>query len=129
MVLTILGLGVGFLTLMGVGGWLVVKMVFNYLDRQVELATRELDLEERKVATQEQRQRSPAVPKAIPSDLYRRITKWDSPDAQDAERKVLLDLYNEFHDAPDPWVEVRAHLPQEPSDELPAEMFTGLPQT
>ncbi len=87
------------------------------------LRSRALDLKERELKTQESRQRSPAVPTSIPSDLYRRITKWESPDAQDAERKVLLDLYSEFRDAPDPWVEVRAHLSPEPSDQLSDDIF------
>lgn len=107
----------------------VLAAVALHLAADRALRTRALDIEERKVAIQENRGKSPAIPKAIPSDLYRRITKWDSPEAQDAERKILLDLYNEFHDTPDPWVEVRSHLPAEPSDEMPQEMFTGMLQS
>lgn len=107
----------------------VLVAVTLHLSADRALRTRALDIEERKVAIQENRGKNPTLPKAIPSDLYRRITKWDSPEAQDAERKILLDLYNEFQDAPDPWVEVRSHLPAEPSDELPQEMFTGMLQS
>ncbi len=88
------------------------------------LASRALDLSERKIALLEKTARGPAIPLSIPPDLYRRITKWGNAEAQESERKVLLDLYQEFQDAPDPWVEVRAHLSPEPLDELPAEMFT-----
>ncbi len=86
--------------------------------------TRMLDLAERRLILMENATRSASPPRGLPPDLYRRITKWGNADAQEAERKVLLDLYFEFADAADPWVEVRAHLPPEPSDDLPAEMYT-----
>ncbi len=89
------------------------------------LASRALDLSERKIRVLEVHAQGPAIPKAIPPDLYRRITSWQDQEAQEAERKILLDLYQEFRDSPDPWVEVRAHLPKAPhDDDLPTEMFT-----
>lgn len=97
------------------------------LDAQARLQSRKLDLEERALIAQEQRQRNPAVPVAIPSDLYRRITRWGSSDAQNDERTTLLDLYNEFRDAGDPWAEVRAHLPTEPDDRASDTIYAGGP--
>ncbi len=87
----------------------------TYAERELE--SRKLDLKERALVAQEQRQKSAAPPTSIPPDLVRRIMRWESPDAQDGERKVLLDLYYEFRDCADPWVEVRAHLAPEPNDE------------
>ncbi len=89
------------------------------------LISRALDLSERKITLLEKATRGPAIPLSIPPDLYRRITKWGNAEAQEAERKVLLDLYQEFQDAPDPWVEVRVHLSPEPNEALPESLFTG----
>jgi hypothetical protein len=83
------------------------------------LESRKLDLKERALVVEEQRLKSPNLPTTIPPDLVRRIFRWESPDAQDAERKILLDLYYEFRDCPDPWVEVRGHLVGAPDDEMP----------
>ncbi len=114
-----------------------MQTLFNYLALAVfsvgcfyggrvvaEFLRRGLDIAERKVKVLELHTQGPAIPTSIPPDLYRRITKWMDQDAQESERKILLDLYNEFRDAPDPWVEVRSHLPKEPSDEWPTEIYT-----
>lgn len=90
------------------------------------LVARKLDLDERTVAMQEQRTRSVRTPSAMPSDLVRRITKWHDEQAQAMERKVILDLYAEFQESPDPWLEVRNHLPAEPRDDLPDTPDLGL---
>lgn len=121
----------GYVTLAAVlfAGRAVLSAVMLHLAADRALRARKLDIEERTVAIQEQRTKSPAVPAAIPPDLLRRITRWGDPSAQESERKILLDLYQEFRDLPDPWVEVRAHLAPEPADDLPQEMFTGLLQS
>ncbi len=107
-------LGFSALALLALGGRVAAALV----DRALGLA-------ERKIKLLEQVAQGPAIPASIPPDLYRRITKWGNAEAAESERKILLDLYNEFRDAPDPWVEVRAHLPAEPKDELPSELFSG----
>lgn len=121
----------GYVTLAALllAGRAVLAAVSLHLSADRALRARKLDLEERQIAVQEQRAKSPAVPAAIPADLMRRVTRWGNADAQESERKVLLDLYNDYRDAPDPWVEVRSHLPAEPADDLPAELFTGLLQS
>lgn len=121
----------GYVTLAALllAGRSVLSVVSLHLSHDRALRARKLDLEERQIALHEQKAKSPAVPAAIPADLMRRVTRWGNADAQEAERKVLLDLYNDFRDAPDPWVEVRSHLPAEPSDDLPRELFTGLLQS
>ncbi len=94
-----------------------------YAERTLE--SRKLDLEERRLGLLERQARGPATPQGIPSDLFRRIMKWGNQDAQEAERKVVLDLYQEFQDAPDPWAEVRAHLPIEPTDTVSDDFYAG----
>lgn len=58
-----------------------------------------------------------AVPPSIPPDLLRRITRWADDSAQEAERSVILTLYENFRDAADPWSSVRQSLPPEPRDD------------
>lgn len=111
-------LGFATLALLAVGGFYGGRATSR-------IVTRALDLSERKIAVQENRQRSPAVPVSIPPDLYRRITRWGTSDAQNDERATLLDLYNEFRDSPDPWMEVRNHLPTEPEDRMSDDIFSG----
>lgn len=123
------------LGLFAIGGRAGYVLLQEFLDtrriergRELGHAARKLDLEERAIAVTEQRAKAPAVPSSIPADLMRRVTRWTEKDAQDSERKILLDLYNDFADAPDAWAEVRAHLPAEPDDRMPTELFTGLVQ-
>lgn len=96
------------------GGWFVTKLAFNYLDRQLELASRGLAVEERKVAVEESRSKGPPTPKPMPPDLRRRVESWQDPDARDQERKVLLDLYAEHND----WDAVRRFLPTPPDERV-----------
>jgi hypothetical protein len=119
---TLLGLGLAFLALVGVGGWLVVKMAFAYLDRQIEIASRLASIEERKVAIEESKVKGPAIPASMPPDLMRRVNAWQDIDARDQERKILLDLFAEYQD----WDKVRAALPKAPTDEIPEHPELGL---
>lgn len=122
-------LGYVTLTALLLAGRSVLAAVSLHLSADRALRARKLDIEERQVAVLENKTKGVAVPASIPADLMRRVTRWGDPSAQDAERKVLLDLYNDFSSAADPWVEVRAHLPPEPRDEMPPEMFTGMLQS
>lgn len=121
----------GYVTLAALlfAGRSVLSAVTLHLTADRALRARKLDLEERAVAVQENRVKPVAIPTAIPSDLMRRVLQWTDPEAQEGARKILLDLYQSFHDAPDPWAEVRSHLPAEPSDNLPSEIFTGVLQS
>lgn len=121
----------GYVTLIALllAGRAVLSAVTLHLAADRALRARKLDLEERAVAVQEHRVKPVSVPSSIPADLMRRVLRWADADAQQNERKILLDLYAEFSEAPDPWVEVRTHLPAEPRDELPQEMFTGMLQS
>jgi hypothetical protein len=118
---SVLLFGVCSLALVALGGRAVLALARDV----VQLAARKLDLEERTVAVVEARAKGATPPAIIPPDLFRRITKWADPSAQEAERKILLDLYFQFQDQPDPWVEVRAHLPREPQDAMSSDVFTG----
>lgn len=117
-------LGFACLVLLALGG----RAGFAVLRSLLALCQRYLDLEERRIATQELKTRSPAAPASIPPDLYRRITAWGDEDSQSNERKILLDLYEQFRDAPDPWSEVRSHLPKAPDERLPDDLFNGMVQ-
>lgn len=119
---TLLAIVLAVLALIGVGGWLVVKMAFNYLDRQIELASRGIAVEERKVAIEEAKSKGPAIPAAMPPDLMRRVNAWQDADARDQERKILLDLFAELQD----WDRVRAALPKAPTDEIRDDIGLGL---
>lgn len=121
----------GYVTLIALlfAGRSVLSAVTLHLAADRALRARKLDLEERAVAVQENRVKPVAIPSSIPADLMRRVLRWGDPDAQEAERNVLLNLYASFPDAPDPWVEVRSHLPAEPRDDLPAEIFVGVMQS
>lgn len=121
----------GFVTLAAAlfAGRAVLSAVTLHLAADRALRTRKLDLEERALVVTEQRTRNTVVPASIPPDLMRRISRWGTEDAQASERKILLDLYNEYHDQPDPWASVRNALPPEQNDELPQQIFSGLMQT
>jgi hypothetical protein len=122
MIWTLLGLGVAFLVLTALGGWVVLKMLGSWLDRQIQLADRQANIEERKVALEEKRVIGAPAPAGMPPDLMRRVTAWQDVDARDQERKILLDLYNELQD----WDKVRAALPKAPDDQIPEHPELGL---
>ena len=122
MIWTLLGLGVAFLLLTGAVAYAVIRMAASWLDRQIELASRQLTVEERKVAIEEAKSKGPAIPAAMPPDLMRRVTAWQDIDARDQERKILLDLFAELQD----WDKVRAALPQAPTDEIRDDISIGL---
>lgn len=118
--LALLGILLGFLVVGGAVSVLLVRGILSYLDRQLAIASRKLDLEERAVAVQEQRSKGVRPPAAIPPDLMRRVLRWQDVDAQAGERKILLDLYAEFASETKPeaetWTNVRQHLPRELPD-------------
>ena len=96
-------------------------------EQRLALDERDVAVRERTIAVQEQRAKT-AMPVSIPPDLVRRIQSWQTPEAQEAERKVILDLFYDFEHEPDPWLEVRHHLPPEPQDERStdgSEMFVA----
>lgn len=99
-----------------------MKLVATYLDRQVELASRQASIEERKVAVEETRIKGPPPAAGMPPDLIRRVNNWQDVDARDLERKILLDLFNELQD----WDKVRAALPKAPDDTIPDHPELGL---
>ncbi len=84
---------------------------------------RRLDLDERVIALQETRGRS-SVPPAMPPELVRRIMQWQDVSAQESERSVILGLYDEFRDVPDPWSKVKAHLAPMPADDLSSALLS-----
>lgn len=99
------------------------RVLFEHLAADRALRSRKLDLEERAVAVTEHKARGPAVP-AIPPDLHRRITKWQDDEGQANERKIILDLYEQFRDTPDPWAAVRDVLPREFDERVSDVIFT-----
>lgn len=111
----ILTLGLAFLAVIGGGSWLVLRAV-------LPLVSRKLDLDERQIVLQEKRVQGPPVPASMPPDLVRRVMRWQDKDAQDAERKNLLDLFAETGS----WDNVRAVLPKELDDAPVTEPTLGL---
>lgn len=122
MIWTLLGLGIAFLALIALGGWLVLRLVANWVDRQIQLADRQANIEERRVALEETRAKGPPSPASMPPDLIRRVNAWQDVDARDQERKILLDLFAELED----WDKVRAALPKAPDDTIPDHPELGL---
>jgi hypothetical protein len=98
------------------------RFALHVSQQWVALHSRRLDLEERVIVLQEVKSRPQRSP-SIPPDLLRRVTRWVDPDAQDAERKAILDLYAEFADDSDPWVKVRQNLSAEPRDDTSSDIF------
>jgi hypothetical protein len=98
------------------------RLSMHVSQQWVALQSRRLDLDERVIVLQETKSRPQRSP-SIPPDLLRRVTRWVDPDAQDAERKAILDLYAEFADDADPWVKVRQNLSAEPRDDIPSDIF------
>lgn len=105
------------LGLIGIGA--AVGLVLYVTSRIVAVAqpmvTRHFDLAERALRLQEQRAKN-RTPPVVPPDLRRRIAAWGDESAQANEQKIILDLYEEFSEDPNPWDRVRAHLVQAPSD-------------
>lgn len=114
-------LGFAVLVVLAVGGGAVIRVASIHLAADRVLRGRKLDLEERTIALSEQKAKGAPTPTTIPPDLYRRITAWGDPMAQESERKIILDLYAEvashYPDEPQRWVEVRRLLPRPPSDD------------
>lgn len=106
-----------------VNAWALAYLGRRGLDGVLQRWDRRLTLEERGVALKEQQARS-STPPAIPSDLLRRVTRWQDPVAQESERTVLLSLFEEFRDRSDPWADVRSHLPPEPSEEYASPLLS-----
>lgn len=117
---TLLGLVAGFLVLVGLVSYALIRLLASYLDRQIALASRSIAVEERQVALEESKAKGPTLPPPMPPDLVRRVTRWQDKDAQDNERKVLLDLFAET----DSWDGVRALLPKEYDEQPKSELYS-----
>ncbi len=107
------------LALIGVGAFVgaIVHVASRLLAIAQPLAERHFDLQERALAIQEGKAKN-RVPPVVPPDLTRRIMAWGDELAQANERKIILDLYEEFADEPHPWDRVRAHLAPVPSEQV-----------
>jgi hypothetical protein len=119
---TLLILGLAALAVLAAGGYALLQLAGSYLDKQIELASRGVAVEERKVTIEESKSKGPVIPASMPPDLMRRVMAWQDIDARDQERKILLDLFAEYQD----WDRVRAALPKAPTDEVPDHPELGL---